>query len=405
MNTLAIKGGTPLIAEPFPVYPYYKENVKQAVARVADSAVFCSMIGTEVREFEKAFAGYNRSEYAVGMANGTLAIQCALSTLGIGAGDEVIIPAYTYVASASAAVAQNAIPVFADCETVSEGIDPARIEDKITDRTKAIMPVHMNGYPCDMDSIMNIAKKHNLKVIEDCSHAHGAAYKGRNVGTIGDIGAFSLQHKKNLSVGEGGICITDSREYYDEMQRTIAFGDGPMVNNYRLSEFHGAVGTEQLKELDNMNKTRRANAEYLQEKLTGLPGLSFLKGYPDTEKVYYNFIVLYSEEEMEVPRGTFVDALKTEGVPMNIFYIPLNHHPVFKDQDAYGRGCPFACPLYGKAPEYSSETYPNAEHFCYKANLEVKVHPPCGKKEMDLVADAFKKVLDNIGELKETADV
>jgi len=250
MSQLALLGGRPVRTEPWPAYPQYGLEVQEAIARVGRSQCYHPQFGQETAAFEKAFAAYHGVQHAVAVANGTLAIQSALAAAGVGCGDEVIVPAYTYVASASAAVEQNAIPVFADSEPQSQGVDPEEVRRKITPRTKAIVVVHTNGYPCDMDAVMQIAREHNLTVIEDCSHAHGAEYKGRKVGTISQIGAFSLQHKKNLSAGVGGIAVSNDDTLAQRMRDGRTFGWTRVGHNWMISEFHAAIAHAQLPRLE-----------------------------------------------------------------------------------------------------------------------------------------------------------
>ena len=406
MSKLAISGGTPVRTNPFPPYPYYGKEAEEGVLRVFRSQVFTShpsSMGTETVAFEEEFAAWHGVGDAAGFSNGTTALKIALAAAGIGAGDEVLVPAYTFIATASAVIDQNAIPVLVDAEMVSQGLDPAEMERKITSRTRAVMPVHVHGYPCDMDRVMEIARRHDLKVIEDCSHAHGALHRDRKVGTIGDIGVFSLQHKKNLSVGEGGIAITRDAGLAAAMRDLRSFSQRPMKHNFRMSEFHAAVGRAQLGLLDAMNEVRRSNARRLADRLRGLPGITPVAGLPDTTPAYYNCVFLYDAAVVGVPRRDFVKAVNAEGIPMNMFYYPLNRDSIFQARDAFGRGCPFACPLYRGKVEYGMADNPVATRLCDEMNLEIKVHPPCGDAEMDDIAEGIAKVLKHADELKGAA--
>ncbi len=401
-SQLAILGGTPVRTEPWPVWPQYGRTIKEALARVVESEVYCSQVGQEVKAFEQAFAAYHGSDHAVGVANGTIALQAALAAAGIGCGDEVIVPAYTFVATATAAVENNSIPVFVDCEPLSQGLDPEDVRRKITPQTRAIMPVHINGYPCDMDAIMAIAREHNLVVIEDCSHAHGAEYKGRKVGTIGHFGCFSLQHKKNMTVGEGGIVITNDGEAAGRIREMLAFAWTNVTRNWRMGEFYGAIGQEQIKLLDEQNKRRRANVATLLEELGAVPGLNPLPGQPETSPVYYNLILQYDESVMGVSRKTFVKALNAEGIPVMMFYMPIQRWPTFPEADFFGRGCPFSCPLHEGGPvDYSKVSTPVADDVCDRINVEIRVQPTSGPTEMRHVAEAIRKVVANKAELKD----
>jgi len=402
MGKLAVNGGPPVRKEAWPKWPQYGPSVKKALARVAESDVYCSQVGREVEMFEQEFAAYHGSAHSVAVANGTIALQAALAAAGIGCGDEVIVPAYTFAATAGAAVENNSIPVFVDCERLSEGLDPDDVCRKITPRTRAVMPVHMNGYPCDMDAVMDIASEHDLVVIEDCSHAHGAEHAGRKVGTIGHLGCFSLQQKKNLSVGEGGIVITDDAEAAERMRAMRGFGWAPVTRNWRMGEFYGAIGREQIKLLDGGNAKRRSNVAALLDALGSVDGIAPLPGLPNTTPTYYNLILQYDQSVFGVPRAVFVAALQAEGIPVYMFYVPVQRWPIFARADFFGRGCPFACPLHEGGPvDYRDVSTPVADAVCDRINLEIKVQPTCGEREMRDVAEAMRKIADNKAELKQ----
>lgn len=405
MTKLAILGAESFRTKPFPLYPTYGKEEEEAILRVLRSNALCAQVGNEVKSFEQAFAEYHKCSYAVAVSSGTTALQVALAAAGVGVGDEVIVPPYTFLATATSVVSQNAIPVFADIETTSLGLDPDAVRKKITSRTKAIIPVCMNGYPCDMESILKIAEKHNLVVIEDCSHAHGAEYRGRKIGTLGHMGAFSFQHKKNMSLGEGGIIITGDSNYDREMRKIRSFSDAPISYNYRMTELHAAIGKVRLAKLDSMNEIRQANAAILDQELKGIDGIKPLQVQKNCKGVYYNYILRYSKQELGVPRAIFIKAVNAEGIPLVSGYTPLHHHPVFKRQNAFGHGCPFRCPLYKGLVDYSKESFPVTEQTCYTINLEVKIHPQCTEKDMLDIAHAIRKVIENIKELKEYAKV
>jgi dTDP-4-amino-4,6-dideoxygalactose transaminase len=399
---LAVFGGKPVRGEPWPDWPQYGPAVKDAVVRVAESNVYCSQAGHEVEAFERTFAAYHGVAHAVAVANGTLALQAALAAAGVGCGDEVIVPAYTFVATASAAVENNSIPVFVDSELRSQGLDPADVRRKITPRTRAIMPVHINGYPCDLDEVTAIAREHNLVVIEDCSHAHGAEHRGRKVGTIGHFGCFSFQHKKNLSLGEGGMVITNDGAASERLRQMRSFSWTPVTRNWRMGEFYGAVGQEQLKVLDSGNARRRANVATLLSELGPVEGLTPLPGLPDTTPGYYNLILQYDESKTGASRKAFVAAIKAEGIPLSMFYVPLQRWPIFAKHDFYGQGCPFSCPKHvGGAPDYGQVSTPVADAICDRVNLEIKVQPTSGATEMKQIAEAIRKIVAHKAELKE----
>jgi len=401
-KNLAIFGGKPVRCEPWPDWPQYGPAVKDAVARVAESNVYCSQAGHEVEQFERDFAAYHGVAHAVAVANGTLALQAALAAAGVGCGDEVIVPAYTFVATASAAVENNAIPVLVDSEPLSQGLDPADVRRKITPRTRAIMPVHVNGYPCDMDAVTAIAREHHLVVIEDCSHAHGAEHRGRKVGTIGHFGCFSFQHKKNLSLGEGGIVITNDGAAAERLRQMRSFSWTPVTRNWRMGEFYGAVGQEQIKVLDSGNARRRANVATMLSELGTVEGLTPLPGLPETKPVYYNLILQYDETVIGASRQAFVAAINAEGIPLRMFYQPIQRWPIFGQVNFFGRGCPFSCPLHEGGPtDYRQTATPVADAICDRVNLEFKVQPTSGEIEMRQMATAIRRIVAHRAELRD----
>ena len=398
----AILGGVLVRTDPWPAWPHYGPEVQEAIRRVAESHAYHPMFGGETEALEHEFAAYHDMPEGVAVASGTLALQAAMAAAGIGCGDEVIVPAYTYVASAAAAVDQNAVPVFVDSEPISQGLDPKELESKITPRTKAIVVVHVNGYPSDMDAVMAIADKHHLTVIEDCSHAHGALYKGRKVGTIGHLGAFSLQHKKNLSAGSGGMVITRDREMAQNMRKWRNFTWDVIGHNWQTSEFHSAIARAQLPLLDAMNERRTANAALLLEAMGDVEGIAPLPGLPDTVPSYYNLILQFDEPSWGISRNTFVKAFKAEGIPLHMFYVPLQRWPIFAQADLYGRGCPFACPLQsGEHVSYATVSTPVAAAICDHVNLEIKVQPTSGEKEMRQTAEVIRKLSEYRDELRD----
>ena len=345
MSALALFGGSPVRTEPFPRYPVLGEDEIAAATEVIRSGNLCAQMGHQVEAFESEFAAYCGASYAVATSNGTTALHSALAAAGVGVGDEVIVPPYTFLSTATSVIMQNAIPVFADIEPDTLGLDPVDVRARITPRTKAVIVVHMNGYPADLDGLMAVADEHSLVVIEDCSHAHGAEYDGRKVGTIGHLGGFSFQQKKNLSLGEGGVVITNDRDRAAKARAFRSFGRLPMAYNYRMTELYAAVGRVRLKRLDDENAERIRNAQYLDRELERLPGLEPQEVRPGTKAVYYNYVLRYSEGALGVNRAWFIEAVQAEGIPLPLIYFPLYRHQTFQTRDAYGHGCPFACAL------------------------------------------------------------
>ena len=281
-NTLAIHGGKPLRTRPFPEWPIFGEVEEQYLLRALRSGKWGRLAGNEVAQFEKSFAEYHQAKHAVAVVNGTVGLRLALIAAGIGEGDEVIVPPYTFLATASAVVEANATPVFADLELDTFNIDPASVESLVTPRTKAVIPVHLGGQAVNLDALLAIAKRHNLVLIEDAAHAHGAEYKGRRVGAIGQMGMFSFQSSKNLCSGEGGIVLTNHDDLAERLRSIHNCGRRvgrawyehfTIGGNYRLSEFQGAVLNAQWTRFDEQTTTRDANGKYLAERIARIPGL------------------------------------------------------------------------------------------------------------------------------------
>jgi dTDP-4-amino-4,6-dideoxygalactose transaminase len=376
--------------------------VHAAIQRVAASNCYHPQFGRETEAFEAAFAGYHGVPFAVATSSGTTALQLAVAAAGIGHGDEVIVPAYTYIASGSCVVEQNAIPVFADSERLSQGLDASDVRRKITGRTRALLAVHCNGYPCDMDALGAVADEHGLVVIEDCSHAHGARSRGRLVGTIGRVGAFSLHHKKNLAAGIGGVAITRDPAIAARMRAWRSFTYEERVgHNWQMSEFHAAIASALVPEIDTMNASRLRNVARLLSALGEVDGVTPLPGLPETSPVYYNLILQYDEERVGFSRATFIRALKAEGIPFTMFYTPLQRWGVFAKADFFGRGCPFSTQGEAKAADYQSVCTPVADAICDRINLEIKVQPTSGPGDMDDIAVAIRKIFNHRSELAE----
>lgn len=409
MSKLAINGGEKACNISYPGWPIWDESDCDAVVEVVRSGQWWSVGGTKVKEFEEKFAAYQTAKFGVCVPNGTIGLVVALQAVGVGAGDEVIVTPYTFVASASAIVQVNAIPIFVDIDPETMNISPAAIEAAITDKTKAIMAVHIGGMPSDMDAIMAIAKKHNLKVIEDAAQSHGAKWNGKGAGSIGDAGTFSFQASKNLTSGEGGIIITSDEQVADTAWTIHNVGrvkggawyEHPALGcNYRMTEFQAAILLNQMKKLDAETKRRNENGKYLADRLGKIDGIRPQKRDERvTTHPYHLFITRYlGEEKTGVPRAKFMEALNAEGVPVFTGYVPLYRSGMFEmAQD----GCPLGCGFYGKKVDYANLRLPNCEKLCDSEAMWTSQSIMLGtKQDMDQIADGFEKVMENIDELR-----
>jgi len=323
-------------AKAFAPWPFFADDEIEAAARVLHSGKVNYWTGEEGRLFEREFAAFCGCQFAVAVANGTVALECALRALGIGQGDEVITTSRTFVASASCAAMLGARPVFADVDPESQNITAKSIERVLSPLTKAIVAVHLAGWPCEMDSILDLAREHNLKVVEDCAQAHGATYKGRTVGSIGDVGAFSFcQDKIMTTAGEGGMVTTNSDQLWERMWSLKDHGKRydavyrrehrpgfrwlheSLGSNWRLTEVQSAVGRAALRKLPEWLRLRRGNARSLTREFAGIPGLRTTKPPAHIEHAYYKYYAFVHPQSLRAhwSRDRIVEAIHAEGVP------------------------------------------------------------------------------------------
>jgi dTDP-4-amino-4,6-dideoxygalactose transaminase len=300
--------------------------------------------GENVWEFQKEFAAFQESKHCVAISNGTAAIEIALTGLGIGLGDEVIIPDYTFVASASAVIAVNAIPIFCDIDPETFVMDVPKVETLISERTRAVVAVHLGGNPVDMELLCNIAAKHRLAVVEDCAHAAGSRFRSRRVGNWGDAGTFSFQASKILTAGEGGAIVCNDEQLVRQMYSLSDCGRHTGAyfyehyrhgSNYRMSEFNAAVLRAQLKRFPEQHRIRNANARYLAERLNAVPGIRVMKPTPGTEEIgYYVYPFLFDPAEFSgITNEEFRRGLDKAGIPTVDCYPPLHRLICFRERN------------------------------------------------------------------------
>lgn len=370
-----------------------------------------------VAEFEKNFAEYVGAKYSIAVNSGTTSLHEALFAVGVGPGDEVIVPSFTWIFTVAPIIAAHGIPVFCDVDIDTHCIDPEDIKRKITPRTKAIMVVHVWGNPANMDEIMKIAKENNISVIEDCAHAHGTMWKDKKVGVIGDVGGYSLQGSKTLAAGEAGILVTNNQEYYE---RAIAMGHYERVSTlpenskyrkyttslgfkHRVHPLGIAIVNTELKYLDEKNAIRSENARYFEEGIKHIKCIIPQKTYEGGVRQYSYHYGRYDETQLEgVSLMTFLQALKAEGVVVGVIgYGRLHEAPLFIEKTPYGKGCPGRCPH--TEVEYSTEpvSLPNTEYLREHAFMMApRFEKPC-KELLDQYIEAYHKVVNNVSELKE----
>jgi dTDP-4-amino-4,6-dideoxygalactose transaminase len=333
----------------FPEWPIYDEEEIKALENVIKSNQWwigapAVHKGENVWKFQEEFAKFHNAKHCICVFNGTVAIEVALLAFGVGLGDEVIVSDYTFVASGSAVVGTNAVPIFCDIDPETLVMDVNKVEGLITDRTKAIVPVHLGGNPVEMDKLMEIAEKNNLKVVEDCAHAHGSRYKGKMVGNWGHAGTFSFQASKVITSGEGGAIITND----DDLANLIySIADCGRIKgeyfydhyrygtNYRMSEYQGAVLRAQLKKFPAQHKLRNENAKYFMEKLNAIDGIRVMKPTPGTDELgWYVYPIVFEPEKFGgMTKAEFYKKFNDAGIPTDDCYPPLHGLDCFKNLD------------------------------------------------------------------------
>jgi perosamine synthetase len=313
--------------------PFLGEDELNNVIEAVKSSWISSQ-GKFIGEFEEGFAKYHSVRHGIATSNGTAALHLALKSLDIGKGDEVIVPSLTFAATANAVLYCNADPVFVDSHPEYWCMDPDGLVDKITKKTKAIIPVHLYGHPCDMDPIMDLAEDHHLYVIEDAAEAHGAEYKGKMVGTFGDISCYSFYGNKIITTGEGGICITDDEALENKMIILRDHGMNPEKRywhdvigfNYRMTNLQAAIGVAQLQKLDQFIEKKRDIASFYQEKLTDLGDAGQISLHPEmpwAKCVYWIYCILI-EDKFNLKRDHLIDELKNRGIDTRPFFYPIS---------------------------------------------------------------------------------
>ncbi len=390
---------------PFPGWPVFDEREVAAATEVITSGKW--WYGEKVRQFEAAFAAFQDARFGVTCTSGTTALEVALLACGVGAGDEVIVPPYTFVATASAVLRVNAIPVFADVDLDTGNLDPAEAARHVTDRTRAIIPVHFAGLPVDMDAFTVLAGERGLRLIEDACHSWGSRWKGKGTGAIGDCGAFSFQASKNITAGEGGILLTDDERLAEKARSHTNCGRGAgrgwyehflLGSNLRMTELQAAILLVQLSRLEEQTLRREENAACLGEALRDIPGIALPPRDPRvSRRSYHLYVFRFVEDAWQgATREQFLKALAAEGIPATAGYpAPLYANPLFQRTGEGARGCPVTCPYHGRLVDYRAVTCPNAERICREACWIHHSALLAGQEDMQDIARAVRKLWDN----------
>lgn len=418
MSELALLGGLKTRKEPYPAWPVWDERDLQIVQEVVRSGRWGGFPypGPKTAELARRFAELQGGGYAVPMINGTVTMEVALRAAGIGWGDEVIVPAYTFQATAAAPMAAGAIPVIVDIDPDTYCIDPKCIEKAITTKTRAILPVHLGHQMADMDAILELARKHNLVVIEDCAHAHGAQWNGQGAGTLGHFGSFSLQSSKTLTSGEGGILLCRTPELAAKAASIIdcgrphALGGGPeeaggisvMGANYRLSELQAALALVGLERFPAQARQREEMAAYMDEALSEVQGVRVLKREPrHTRRSFYRYIFAIDPTAFGVEHDLLCVALDAEGIECWTGYEAMHHYELFQPQTSK-LAVPNAFPEYF---HFEKMDLPEAERACEHEAvwLDESVFR-AGPQGVDDAVKAIKKIQRNAGDLNRASE-
>jgi perosamine synthetase len=415
---LAIEGGKKVVPDGLEKpWPIVTQDDMNAVNAVLKRGILWGPDAPEKAALEEEWADYCGVKHCIVTNTGTSAMHACVAGAGVETGDEVIVPAFTFWATAQAVLCQNAIPVFVDIDPVTYNIDPKKIEEKITDRTKAIIAVHVHGLPCDMDEINTIAKKHNLKVLEDAAHAHGSVYRGKKAGNLGDMGMFSLNGTKNLPGGEGGLVTTNNPDFFEMARLTCMFGEKKvpkgnirpydahtMGNNYRPVEMTCAFVRSQLKRLDEYNRKRIENVNYLNRELGKIKGVITPPEPPDRNNVYHIYRIKLDPEAAGYPdidtedfRWAVQSALFAEGVPVMEWHsFPVPGQKIFQKLDAYGKGCPWNCGHARRGIEYDATDYPETQKMFAATFVLYTIYASNGLELMKYYVEAFHKVFSQL---------
>jgi perosamine synthetase len=405
----AILGGTPARTAAFPNWPIQDTREEQALLSVLRSGKWGRGGGGQVKAFETQYASATQTQHCLATANGTSALLTALAAMGIGAGDEVIVPPYTFVATINAVLTLHAMPVFVDTDIETFQIDAGKIAAALTPQTRLILPVHLGGAVADMDAIMALSAARDIPVLEDACQSHLAQWKGRHVGSIGKAGCFSFQASKNLNSGEGGAIITNDAALAD---KAYAFhnngrpGSGTDFAyrlsglNLRLTEFQASLLLAQMTRLESQARQRETNADYLTRQLAQIPGITPARMYPGvTRNAYHLYMFRYDPAGFAgLPRAAFLKALRAEGVPASSGYSPLNKEPFLANT--------FATPgyqrIYGAAAIAAMAERnhtPQNDRLCEQAVWLTQTMLIGPRQDMDTIVDAVRKIQKHAGDI------
>jgi dTDP-4-amino-4,6-dideoxygalactose transaminase len=407
----ALLGGAKAHPAPFPSWPIFDQTEERAVLDTLRSGKWYRGNGKNVTRFEELYAQLTGAKTCLATANGTSALITSINAMGIEPGDEVIVPPYTFIATVNAVLRQHALPVFVDTDPATFQMDARKLEAAITPRTRAIVPVHLGGNVCDLATILPIAARHNVPVLEDACQAHLAEWRGRKVGTFGLAGCFSFQASKNLNGGEGGAILTNDE---DLRERCFAFhnnGSGfrSIGNNFtynstgcnlRMPEFQAALLLAQMTRIQAQAETRAENAAYLTSMLQEIPGIAPARMYEGcTRNAYHLYMFRYARQHFaDLPRTAFLKALAAEGVPASGGYSPLNTQPFLKNA-LHSRGYQRIFSAKEIATWEERNHCPANDGLCDEAVWFVQTMLLAPRRSMEQIAEAIRKIQKHAGDL------
>lgn len=368
-----------------------------AVIKVMESQMLTLLHGTYVKKFEEDFAKFIGVKHAIGVNTGTAALHIALAALDIGPGDEVIVPPFTFIATASSVLHNNAIPIFADIDPKSYTLDPRSVSEKITNKTKAILPVHLAGISADMGELFEIADKHNIHIIEDAAQSIGTLCNDKKVGSLGTLGCFSFYPSKNITTGEGGMITTNNNELAEQCRLIRHHGEpswyvyNRLGYNYRMTEIQGAIGGVQLKKLPEFIKIRNKNAEILTNAAEQIDGITppFIPEY--CEPAFNYWIGRINPKKIGLNKEQFLKRFPKSKV---LYPKPLYKTKLFQEKNAYPKGCPWSCPFYGGEIDYKTLFLPNVE-LITKEIFALDIHPKMTQEELEADIRMMRKLANN----------
>lgn len=400
----ALLGGSPAHPGRFPSWPVYDEREERALLDTLHSRKWLRVAGDNVNQFERAYAQAMGVKGCLATCNGTSALMLSLKALGVGPGDEVIVPPYTFIATINAVLMLHALPVFADTDPGTAQMDARTIEALMTDRTAAILPVHLGGSACDLDAILEIARQRRVPVVEDACQAHMGEWRGRKLGSWGATGCFSFQATKNMACGEGGALISNDEALLDvcfalhshgrdRRNSGYSFTYRMAGSNLRMDEFHAALAMVQLTRIEEQAQTRDRNAKYLTAMLREIPGITPLRMYPGcTRNAWHLYMFRYRQDAFAgLPRAKFLKALAAEGIPAGSGYTPLNQASFLKSTLAGGKFPKLYSPARLAQWREQNEC-PGNELLCSEAVWFTQSMFLGARTDMEQVADAVRKV-------------